>query len=107
MPITNPNPIVVPSTTADALWIRNLSVNAPTVTGKISISAQVVPYSSSTGVMVPAAAKVLSIPDLYAAIPGDTSNTLAPAMTAIFAAIQAQIIAKNLFSAPVTPPTTS
>ena len=96
--ITNPNPIVVPaqaSVTADAIWIRSLTVTAPTVTGKVSVTAQVVPYVSSTGAMLYAQSKTLTIPDVFTE--AGTDATLATAMTAIFAAVQSQVTKKNLF----------
>lgn len=98
MPINNPNPITIPpvaGTTADALWIKSLTINAPSTTGKVAAVAQIVPYSSSTGVMLNEQVKLLTIPDVFAAAASDTH--LATAMTALFTAIQSQVIAKNLF----------
>jgi hypothetical protein len=98
--ITNPNPIpvpAVPAQVADALWVRSLNVSAPSITGKVAVSAQIVPYISSTGTLLPAQAKVLSIPDVFAAAATDTN--VGTALNAIFAAVQTQVVAKNLFPA--------
>ena len=98
--ITNPAPITIPPTaadTADALWIRQLTFNAFTTAGKVTATAQIVPYSSTTGVMVPGSTKQLVIPDVYAAIAADTTGLLGNAMESMFAAIQAQVVAQNLF----------
>lgn len=105
MPINNPNPITIPAvaaTQADAVWVRNLTISAPTLTGKITATIQLVPYSSITGVVLNNQSKVISIPDVAAA--ASTDADLAAAFAAVSAAVQKQIIAKNVF-APSTPPT--
>jgi hypothetical protein len=97
--IKTPTPIVVPATAsqvADGLWISNLQIAAPTVAGKIRIMATIVPFISSTGVLLSNQSKVLRIDDLGTL--ATTSTTAANAMTSLFAAINEQIIAQKLFS---------
>jgi len=95
-----PNPINVPATpelTADSLWISSLTISAPTTTGKIAVKAILVPQVSSTGTLLLEKSKVLTIPDLTAA--GATDPNITAAMTAIYAAVNSQAVAKKLFPA--------
>jgi hypothetical protein len=103
MPIPIPNPIVVPAAaaqTADSLWVRSLTIQAPSTAGKISVSAILIPQISATGALLTAQAKTLNIPDLAAAAAKDPN--LAVAMTAVYAAVASQAAVKNLFPASTT-----
>lgn len=98
MPIQPLVPIVIPATqavTADGLWISNLSINAPSTTKPIRVSATIVPFVTSTGELFMDKSKTLTITDLSSTAGTDTS--VAVAVNAIYAAIQSQVHKQNLF----------
>ena len=97
--IKTPTPIVVPAIAAqvaDGLWISNLNISAPTITGNIRVMATIIPFVSSTGVLLSDQAKTLRIDDLGTL--ATTSTVAANAMTALFAAINEQVITQKIFS---------
>ena len=101
MPITLATPITIPAQSeqvADTIWISSLQINAPTPTGKCSVTARLVPMVSSTGALINKEAKILVIKDVFAT--AATDSAVAAAMTAIFAAIQSQADAQGLFITP-------
>ena len=96
--ITPSNPIVIPAEAqlvADGLWISSLQIFAPTVTSKIKVLATIVPMVSSDGTLLNNKSKTLRIDDVAAL--SATDSSVATAMGAIFAAVQSQVTAQNLF----------
>lgn len=97
MPIVGSDPVIVPAVaqqTYDAWWITNLSIQAPSPTGKVRAFATLVPYNSQTQAIKGDQPVSLSILDLFGA--AQTDATISAAMTAIYAAVQSQATAQNL-----------
>jgi len=96
--ITPTTPVTIPAVsakTADALWISNLTINAPNLTDKVNATAMVVPYNSSTGELLRGQAKMLRLNDLFGM--AATNANIANAMQALFLAVQEQIQIQKLF----------
>lgn len=96
--ITPITPINIPATeakVADGLWISSLNIVAPSVTGKVRMVANIVPFVSSTGELLSKQSKLLKIDDIMAL--AQTNTTVSNAMASLFAAIQGQVTAQNLF----------
>lgn len=82
--------------TYDGIWLSNINIVAPTVTGQISVNVRMVPYSTTSSAMAPQElAKSLWISDLVAQ--SQNSPEIGAAMNAIFYAVQCQIISQSLF----------
>jgi len=97
MPIQIQTPVVVASTqekTATKIWISNLMIHAPNPNGKIRVSATLVPQTTE-GELLNSLKKNLIIDDLFAEASGN--QVLAQTIDSIYAAIQDQIVSKNLF----------
>lgn len=92
MAITPTNNILeIPPTepkTADAYWLRNLTINAPSLTDKAEVLATLVPYNSTTGEMFPDRAVTLVIDDVLTK--AATDMQLTNCCNVIFAEIERQ-----------------
>jgi hypothetical protein len=93
MPITpSSGSLVIPAISevvCDAFWLQQLVITAPSLTGKVEVSALLMPYDSSTGTMPPGNGITLRIGDVFAQVAkGDTS--LANTVGVIFNEIQRQ-----------------
>ena len=96
--ITLQNPINVPAQqaqVADSLWITNLSVFAPSSSGKVKVIATLCPMVSSNGNLLSDKSKKLTIDDVLTL--AQTNSEVAAAMTALFAAVQNQVVTQKLF----------
>ena len=89
------NPISLPAQTADALWISNLVISAPSTTSKIRVNATITPMLSASGILYPSLSKQLIIPDVMSL--AATDMNVANAMSSIFAVIQSQVTGQHLF----------
>lgn len=97
MPIVPAQPIEIPATVADKLWISFMAVNAPDLTSPVNIVVQLVPYSSSTGVMLKDKMEEIRISDLFEA--AATDETLMAGINALFTAVQKLANDRGLFGA--------
>lgn len=86
MAIQPVEPIIIPAKTADKLWIVYLNVNSQNPTSPANVFIRLAPYSSETGEIFNDYAKVIEIPDLFAAAAKD--EVLANAIGTLFNAIE-------------------
>jgi len=84
----------IESKIADAYWMTNLDINAPSLTDKAEIISTLVPYNSTTGEMFPDNAVKLIIDDVLTL--AETDPILANTCGVIFAEIQRQSQMKGL-----------
>lgn len=103
MPIQPTAPIVIPAAaqkTADGVWITSLNIVAPDATNPIRVQITVAPFVTATGEILKPLQKTIILADLNAAATtaaqaGD--NTLADAVTAIYAAVQSIVTTQKTF----------
>ena len=93
--ITPKNPITQSAATFDGLWISNLNIAAPLIGKPYQATIRLTPFNSTSSVMAPNLAKNLFIKDLASA--SAANPALASAMTAVYAAIQAEVASGSLF----------
>ena len=92
------NPIVVPATAsknADALWMTNLVIQAPTATAPVKAIIKIAPYISSTGEVLTDLEKSFVLNDIFTL--AQNQPTLAACMNTLLVEINKQVLAKNLF----------
>ena len=93
--ITPNNPVIVPAVTADALWISNLNISAPSLEGKVMANIRLIPYNSTSSVMYPSLSKSIQISDMFAT--ASNNPTLATALEAVYVAVQTLVSGSNLY----------
>ena len=93
--ITPNNQINVPAVTADALWISNLNISAPSLEGKVMANIRLIPYNSTSSVMYNSLSKNIIINDLFAT--ASINPTLATALEAVYVAVQTLVSGSNLY----------
>ena len=97
-PMTPLSPIVIPATaskTADALWMTNLIIQAPSATSPVKVIVKICPFVSSTGEVLTDLEKSFVLNDVLTL--AQTQPSLAACMAALLAEINKQALAKNLF----------
>ena len=89
--------IIIPPTaqkTANVFWLKQLIINAPSLTDKAEVIAKLVPFSSTTGEMFPDRTVTLVIDDVLSKAQVDSQ--LALTINSIFAEIDRQAKLQNL-----------
>lgn len=87
--------VVVPQQTLDGIWILNVIINAPSVTGKVNAQITVAPFSSQTGTIAMDKKKTIFVDDVFKV--AASSSYVADAMEGIYGYVQEQVVSKSLF----------
>lgn len=98
MPIILNTPISkepVPQKVADAVWIRDIKIYAPSPTGRVDAYIEVLPMISSTGELFYDDVRMIAVEDVFTECA--TNPTLAAAVQSIFTAVQDLVTTRNTF----------
>ena len=92
--ITPIRPIMPPAITYDGIWLRNISIFAPSTGQPVRGVFSVCPYSSASGSLCVSQTKQIVIPDIYAL--AASNSYIATAMENIYAYVQSCVTSGSI-----------